>query len=46
MYTNNITQNTGPEAIDELRAPGDKIDVLVDRKVWPMPTYGELLFEI
>lgn len=34
------------EAMDELRAPVDKLEVLVERKVWPMPTYGDLLFEI
>ena len=34
------------DAFDELRAPVDKLEVLVERKVWPMPTYGDLLFEI
>ena len=24
----------------------DKLEVLVERKVWPMPTYGDLLCEI
>ena len=34
------------EAMDELRAPVDKLPGVVERKVWPMPTYGDLLFEI
>ena len=33
-------------AMDELRTPVDKLEVLVDKKVWPMPAYSELLFEV
>lgn len=37
---------TVKKAMDELRAPVDKLETLVEKKVWPMPTYGELLFEV
>ena len=29
-----------------LREPADKLEMLVDEKDWPFPTYGELLFNI
>ena len=33
-------------AMTELRKPVDKLEMLVDSSIWPMPTYGELMFEI
>ncbi|MBE5877146.1 MAG: glutamine synthetase type III [Lachnospiraceae bacterium] len=33
-------------AMEALRTPVDKLEMLVDSSVWPMPTYGELLFEV
>jgi glutamine synthetase len=33
-------------AMRELRAPIDKLETMVDKAVWPVPTYEELLFEI
>lgn len=33
-------------AMDELRAPADEAEMLVDKKIWPMPTYGDLIFEV
>ena len=33
-------------AMDALRAPVDELEMLVDKKVWPMPTYGDLIFEV
>jgi glutamine synthetase len=30
----------------KLRADGDKLETLVDSSLWPIPTYGELLFYI
>lgn len=33
-------------AMSELRAPIDKLETLVDKDVWPVPTYGDLLFEV
>lgn len=32
--------------MDELRAPADEAEMLVDKKIWPMPTYGDLIFEV
>ena len=29
-----------------LRAPADALEMMVDRSVWPFPTYGDLLFEV
>jgi glutamine synthetase len=33
-------------AMAELRAPIDALEVLVDKELWPVPTYGDLLFEV
>ena len=33
-------------AMDELRAPVDKLEMIVDKKLWPMPSYGDLIFEV
>ena len=33
-------------AMTELRAPIDKLEIIVDKKVWPMPSYSDLLFEV
>lgn len=33
-------------AMAELRAPIDALEVVVDKELWPVPTYGELLFEV
>ena len=32
--------------MDELRAPADELEMIVDKEIWPIPTYGELMFEI
>lgn len=32
--------------MEELRAPADEAEMLVDKKAWPIPTYGDLIFEI
>ena len=32
--------------MDELRAPADELEMIVDKEFWPIPTYGELMFEI
>ncbi len=32
--------------MEELRTPADELEMIVDRKMWPIPTYGELMFEI
>lgn len=33
-------------AMDALRAPVDALEMLVDKEVWPIPTYGDLIFEV
>ena len=33
-------------AMDELRAPADKLEMIVDKEFWPFPSYGDLLFEV
>ena len=33
-------------AMDELRTPADKLEMLVDKEYWPFPSYGDLLFEV
>lgn len=29
-----------------LRAPVDKLEMIVDKDAWPMPSYGDLIFEV
>ncbi len=33
-------------AMEALRSPVDKLEMIVDKEVWPMPSYGDLIFEI
>ena len=33
-------------AMDELRAPVDQLEMMVDKEMWPMPSYGDLMFEV
>lgn len=33
-------------AMASLRAPVDKLEMIVDKEVWPMPSYGDLIFEV
>ncbi len=33
-------------AMDELREPVDKLEMIVDKDLWPMPSYGDLIFEV
>lgn len=32
--------------MEELRIPVDKLEMLVDKEMWPMPSYGDILFEV
>ena len=34
------------EAMEALRTPIDKLEMIVDSKIWPIPTYGDLMFEV
>lgn len=33
-------------AMEELRAPADALEMIVDKNVWPFPTYADLMFEV
>ena len=33
-------------AMEALRRPVDKMEMLVDKEAWPMPSYGDLMFEV
>ncbi len=33
-------------AMNELRKPADELEMLVDKEIWPFPTYGDLMFEV
>ncbi|MDE6844445.1 MAG: glutamine synthetase III [Lachnospiraceae bacterium] len=39
-------KDTVKAVMEELRAPADRLEMIVDKDVWPIPTYGELMFEI
>lgn len=32
--------------MEALRAPVDKLEMIVDKEAWPMPSYGDLIFEV
>ncbi len=34
------------KAMENLRTPADELEMIVDKKIWPMPTYGDLIFEV
>ncbi|MFR8547267.1 MAG: glutamine synthetase III [Lachnospiraceae bacterium] len=33
-------------AMNALRTPVDELEMIVDKDVWPMPSYGDLIFEV
>ena len=33
-------------AMELLREPVDQLEMLVDKEMWPMPSYGDLMFEV
>lgn len=33
-------------AMEALRSPVDQMEMIVDKDVWPMPSYGDLMFEV
>ena len=33
-------------AMEALRAPIEKLEMIVDKEAWPMPSYGDLIFEV
>ena len=39
-------KDTVKPAMEALRDPADKLEMIVDKDMWPFPTYGELMFEV
>ena len=33
-------------AMANLRCPVDELEMLMDKSLWPVPTYGDLMFEV
>lgn len=33
-------------AMEALRRPADLLEMIVDKELWPMPSYGDLIFEV
>ena len=33
-------------AMEKLREPVDRAEMLIDKELWPVPTYADLMFEI
>ena len=33
-------------AMEALRAPADRLEMMVDKELWPFPSYGDLIFEV
>lgn len=33
-------------AMAALRSPADKLEMIVDKELWPFPSYGDLIFEV
>ena len=33
-------------AMNALRTPIDELEMIVDKEIWPMPSYGDLIFEV
>ena len=34
------------KAMEALRRPADRLEMIVDKELWPFPSYGDLLFEV
>ncbi len=39
-------KDTVKAIMEELRTPADELEMIVDKELWPIPTYGELMFEV
>lgn len=42
----NFCHDTVVPAMKALRDPIDKLELIVDKDIWPVPTYGDLMFEV
>ena len=39
-------KDTVRSVMEQLRKPADELEMIVDSRLWPIPTYGELMFEV
>ena len=39
-------KDTVKEIMAQLRQPADELEMIVDKEMWPFPTYGDLMFEV
>ena len=39
-------KDVAAKAMEELREPIDALELIIDKSVWPVPSYGDLLFEV
>lgn len=39
-------KNDVKSAMEALRAPIDAMEILVDKEAWPVPSYGDMIFEV
>ena len=39
-------RKTVVKTMEALRKPIDQLELIVDDRLWPVPTYGELIFEV
>jgi glutamine synthetase len=44
QYAKAVAYQEIPESLETLRRPTDKLEEIVDNKIWPLPKYRELLF--
>ena len=42
----NLFYNEVKTAMDNLRNPTDNLEMIIDKNMWPMPSIGDLIFEI
>ena len=33
-------------AMQALRDPADRLEMIVDKELWPFPSYGDMVFEV
>ena len=46
ILTGTVYKDEVKEAMEALRRPVDELEMLVDKEVWPYPTYADLMFEV
>ncbi len=46
MEKANYIKNEVVPSMKNLRSPIDELEVIVDKELWPVPSYGDMLFEI